>query len=466
MTDFSDAGAAEDVPARVAALSAAGVDTVAVAIVDPAGVTRVKAFPLSRLPAVMRSGMGFSRAISVFSVDDVPVAVPGLEGPIGDLRLLPDLGSCVPLDTEPGLAWVPADQYDQEGRVWPTCPRSFLRRMVRRLADRGLHLQVGWELEWFQGVRGTDRDAAPVPASSGPGYSAAALASTDFPMALLRTCYRQGIPVEQFHAEVAPGQFELALAPLAPVAAADTTVLVRQLVRQVSRPLGQEPSFSPMTTAGGVGNGAHVHVSVWERAERDGDGPGRNLFAGDGPGGLTREGAAFLAGVLRELPALTAVTSPSPVSSLRLRPQQWAGAFQAWGVENREVALRVVPGMVGHRATSSNVEYKPIDPAANPYLALGAIAAAGLAGLDAGLELPDPVPVDPATLTGGGGEGTVSRLPGSLRESADAFEASAVLREAMGDLLHTSFLATRRAEDATYRHLPDAELAAALRWRY
>lgn len=461
MTDFSDAGGAEDAAARVTALSAAGVDTVAVAIVDPAGVARVKAVPLSRLPAVMRSGMGFSRAISVFSVDDLPVAVPGLEGPIGDLRLLPDLSACVPLDAEPGLAWVPADQYDQEGRVWPACPRLFLKRVLQRLADHGLHLQVGVELEWFQGVHGGDRDGLPVPASSGPGYSGAALASTDFPMTLLRSCYRQGVPVEQFHAEVAPGQFELALAPLSPLAAADTTVLVRHLIRQVSRQLGQEPSFSPMPVAGGVGNGAHVHLSVWA----DGDGSGRNLFAGSGPGGLTPDGAAFLAGVLRELPALTAVTSPSPVSRLRLRPQQWAGAFQAWGVENREVALRVVPGMAGHRAASSNVEYKPIDPAANPYLALGAIASAGLAGIEAGLELPDPVSVDPATLPDDP-RGGVRRLPGSLDEAADALEGSTVLRTAMGDLLHTSFLATRRAEAATYRDAPDAELAAALRWRY
>ena len=458
MTDFADAAAAHDVPARVSALAAAGVDSVAVAIVDPAGVARVKIVPLTRLPAVMRSGMGFSRAISVFSVDDLPVAVPGLEGPLGDLRLLPDLDACVPLDTEPGLAWAPADQYDQEGGAWPTCPRLFLRRVVQRLADRGLHLQVGSEIEWFQGLAADDGDdGAPVPASSGPGYSAAALASTGFPMALLRTCYRQGVPVEQFHAEVAPGQFELALAPLPPLAAADTAVLVRQLVRQVSAGLGQRPSFSPMTAAGGVGNGAHVHLSVWA-----GD---RNLFCGDGPGGLTGDGAAFLAGVLRELPALTAVTGPSPASYLRLRPQQWAGAFQAWGVENREVALRVVPGTAGSRATAANVEYKPIDGAANPYLALGAIAAAGLAGLDDGLTLPDEVTVDPATLGGGGPDG-VQRLPGSLDLAADALEASTVLREAMGDLLHTSFLATRRAEVATYGGLPDAEVAAALRWRY
>ena len=461
MSDFSAASGGDDGAAREATLSAAGIDTVAVAIVDPAGVARVKVVPLSRLAAVQRSGMGFSRAISVFSIDDLPVPVPGLEGPIGDLRLLPDLAACVPLVTEPGMAWAPADQYDQDGGAWPTCPRLFLRRVVRQLADRGLHLQVGRELEWFQGVRGGGPGDAPVPAADGPGYSAAALASTDFPMALLRACYRQGVPVEQFHAEVAPGQFELALAPLPPLEAADVDLLVRQLIRQVSRPLGQRPSFSPMTVAGGVGNGAHVHLSVW--ADGADGGQGQNLFAGDGPGGLTPRGASFLAGVLRELPALTAVTSPSPVSFLRLRPQQWAGAYQAWGVENREVALRVVPGMAGHRATASNVEYKPIDGAANPYLALGAIAAAGLAGLDAELPLPDPVPVDPASL---GPDGPVRRLPGSLGEAADALEASSVLREAMGDVLHTSFLATRRAEAETYRDVPDAELAAALRWRW
>jgi glutamine synthetase len=154
---------------RLADLGEAGIDTVTVAIVDPAGVTRVKLIPFTKLSGALRSGIGFSRAISVFCVDDVPAAVQGLEAPVGDLRLIPDLLACSEMATQPGVAWAAADQYDEDANVWPACPRQFLRRMLDDLGDRGLSLKTGYELEWFQGYRSGDDAVAPLPAHRGPG---------------------------------------------------------------------------------------------------------------------------------------------------------------------------------------------------------------------------------------------------------------------------------------------------------
>lgn len=132
----------------------------------------------------------------------------------------------------------------------------------------------------------------------------------------------QGLAVLQLHPEYAPGQFEVSLAPEGPLGAADTTVLARQTIRAVGARHGLRTSYAPAIEPGSVGNGGHLHLSLWRG--------GRNLGQG-GPGryGLTGEAESFLAGVLAELPALLALGAPSPASYLRLVPQQWAAPTSA-----------------------------------------------------------------------------------------------------------------------------------------
>ena len=219
-------------------------------------------------------------------------------------------------------------------------------------------------------------------------------------------------------------------------------------------------SFSPVVIAGHVGNGGHVHFSLW----RDGN----NLFAGgNGPYGMTEPGEAFVAGVLAELPALVAVGSPSVPSYLRLIPSHWAGAFACWGRENREAAIRFITGMVGTRETAANTEVKCFDQSANPYLAAGALIAAGLAGVERKMRLPEEVTVDPGTLSDDElADGGIQRLPRSVEEAVSHLEKSDTLREAMGPQLFGPFTAVRRAEAAAFAGQEPEEAVAAHRWRY
>ena len=262
------------------------------------------------------------------------------------------------------------------------------------------------------------------------------------------------------HPEYAAGQFEVSVGALDPVGAADRSVLVRETIRAVALQHGLRVSFAPSVLAGGVGNGGHVHLSIW----RD----GRNLHAGgDGPYGLTTDAESFTAGILRELPALAAVATPSPSSYLRLVPSHWAGAYAAWGRETRETALRLVTGMVGHRDRSANLEVKAVDLAANPYLLLASLLAAGLAGLADGEHLPEEVSGDPARFDADELERRgVRRLPQSLDEATDAFTASEVLRTALGPVLHDAVVAVRRGESARTAGLEPEAVAAAYRWVY
>jgi glutamine synthetase len=363
-----------------------------------------------------------------------------------------------PLAAQPGWAWAPTDQYTQEGEIFSCCQRSFARRMVERLGELGITAKTAFELEWF--VARVDGDEV-IPIHRGPAYSAAVLAEvSDFARDLIVALEDEGIGVEQFHPEYATGQLEISVAPQDPVGAADTNVLVRQTIRGVSARHGLKSSFAPVAIAGEVGNGGHVHFSLWEE--------GRNLFAGgNGPHGMTEQGESFVAGILEELPALVAIGSPSVASYLRLIPQHWAGAFTCWGRENREAAIRFVTGMVGSRESAANTEVKCFDESSNPYLVAGALIAAGLSGIERKLRLPEEVTVDPSTLSAEDQDRLgVRRLPQTLEEALGHLEKSDVLREAMGPMLFNAFVAVRSAEIDLFAGMKDEEVVAAHRWRY
>jgi glutamine synthetase len=265
----------------------------------------------------------------------------------------------------------------------------------------------------------------------------------------------------QFHPEYSTGQLELSVPHTSGISIADTNLVVRHTIRGVARTHGMAPSFAPVVWAGLVGNGAHIHLSLWDRR-------GRNLFhGGRGPDGMTREAESFTAGVLEAMPALTAITAPSFVSYQRLQPHRWSGPWACWGRENREAALRFVTGMVGSRPEAANLEVKAIDAAANPYLALGAIVAAGIDGLERELALPEPVLDDPASLTAAKRRSLgIRQLPASLDAAIRELEGSTLLRTAMGDVLFDAFLATRRAERAAFADLSPEDAVRAHRWRY
>jgi glutamine synthetase len=436
-----------------------GVEGVALTFVDTAGITRVKAVPLARLGRAAGWGVGMSPVFDTFVSDDSITTTDALGSPDGDLRLLPDLDRLVVLSGQPGWAWAPVDRYTQDGEPHPACQRLFAQRMVQRAADQGLTATMAVEIEWAVSVGASAEEFTA--ACTGPAYGMTRLVElSDYARDLLVALREEEVPVEQVHPEYSDGQYEVSVEPLDPVAAADRSVLVRQTVQAVSARHGLRASFSPSVIPGHVGNGGHLHVSVG----RD----GANLFAGgDGPFGMTGEAASFTAGVLAELPALLAIGAPAVSSYLRLVPSHWAGAYACWGLETREAALRFVTGSTGSEQQSANLEVKSVDLAANPYLLVGSVLAAGVAGIEAGLTLPEPVTGDPGLLDPAERDRRgIARLPETLDEAVEAFESSTVLREALGDVLADAVVAVRRAESARFAGVAPEQVAAALRWVY
>ncbi|MFF0813802.1 glutamine synthetase [Rhodococcus sp. NPDC003318] len=419
-------------------------------VVDMAGVSRAKMMPAERLDAFVSAGAGASTSWMVFCVDD-HIAFTDALSAVGDLRLRIDPADL--RDLGDGTRWAPADLTCQDGTPWPGCPRAALRSAVDALADIGVEVRVGHELEF------TLFDAAgPTPGWSAYGLGSA-LRRRKFVTDLLAAAGRAGLTVEQVHAEYGTDQFEISLAPADPVTAADNAVLARTLIGGAARAHATTASFSPLPVAGGAGNGAHQHLSLL-RGERP------LLSDGDGPHGLTPEGGHAVAGLLAALPDATLLLAGSALSHLRLSPDNWAGAYCCWGLENREAAIRLCADTPGN-PYGANVEVKPIDPSANPYLVTAVLLRAVHAGIDGRLPLAAEVTVNPSRLTAAERESAgVFRMPTEPADLLRRFADSPLIRTAFTPLLREAVDAVRGYELAEYTHRPVEEVADLLRFAW
>lgn len=428
------------------------VSGVAITFVDHSGAARTKVVPLAALTRAAGTGVGFSPVIDAFVSDGSIDAASPLDKPDGDLRLVPDLDGLVALRDPAGWAWVPGDRFNQDGTVYANCQRTFARAQVAAGLARGISALMAIEVEWMVGRDADDFQ----PAFRGTGYGLSRLIdSADYMRDVLESLDAAGVQLEQIHPEYGPAQFEVSVAAQDPVSAADTNVLVKLVIAAVSARHGLRASFAPAVVSDNVGNGGHVHASFW----RD----GQNLLSGGaGRHGLTPAGESMVAALLANLPALLAIGAPSPSSYLRLQPSRWAGAFQVWGHENREAAIRFVAGSAANPG-GANVEVKCVDLSANPYLLVGALLAVALDGAGRQDSLPEEVSGDPG-VTGHPLAGQAARLPGTLTESLAALSASHVLRAAAGDELIETFSAARRAELALVDGRKDEDVIAHYRW--
>jgi glutamine synthetase len=410
------------------------------------GTVRAKASGRHGLEGRLDAGIGVTVAMQAMNGLDQLQPVEGM-GPVGEVRLVPDLETFRVLPYAPHTGAVLVDHVGLDGRPAPVCQRSFLARMEARLAERGAVLEAAFENEFT--LAAPDDDGIH-PVDESLCFSTIGMtASQQYVDALVDALDRQRIPLEQFYAELGHGQQEISTAHAPALRAGDQQILVRETIRGVAGQLGYVASLAPKPWPGAAGNGCHIHFSLWSA-----DG-GRNLFHDAAePDRLSSEARHFLAGVFAHLPALCGLTAPSFNSYARIRPQAWAGAFTCWGHDNREAPVRVPSVFRGMEERSTNLELKAADASCNPYLALGGLIAAGLDGLEQALEPPDPLEVDPSSIPEHERtERGIVPLPSSQEEALDALARDRVLVDALGPVLAESYLAVRRSEFAAYSRL-------------
>jgi glutamine synthetase len=433
--------------AAIAQLEAEGVDTVIGTVVNPAGLTHAKTVPIRQTNTFADPGLGASPSWHAFAIDQTGIAFTEDIGVVGDQRIRLDLSALRIIGD--GLAWAPASFFEQDGTPVPTCTRGTLSRIETALADAGIQAAVGHEIEFLL----VAPDGGRLPSTLWAPYGLAGVLEHEaFVRDVIAAAAVAGVEIEQFHPEYGANQFEISLAPLGPVAAADQLVLTRIIIGRAARRHGMRVSLSPAPFADGVGSGAHQHFSLTSS-----DGP---LFSdGAGAEGMTLAGESAVAGVLRGLAQAQGILCGSIVSGLRMRPGNWAGVYACWGTENREAAVRFVKGGPGS-SSGGNVEVKVVDPSANPYLASAAILGLALDGITDNAVLPAEITIDPDQLSESERAGAgILRLPSVQADVIAALNNSELLRALLGDPVIDMVVAVRRMEHDRYGDLEPEQLA-------
>lgn len=402
---------------------------------DNANIIRGKAVHLGMLSHYFEHGVGISAGQQGLPVMyDAVVPESGL-GPVGEIRLVPDWSSLTPLPYSRGHARVMGNMVNH-GESWALCPRDFLLRMIDAAKSQGLEIRSAFENEFYL-LQQTfqefvSRDSTVFASTQAMDMNREVI--DEIADALIA----QQIPVEQYYPESGPGQHEISMRYTDALRSADWQIAFRETVHAVAYRHNLTASFLPKIFPDAAGSGCHIHLSLWHDE--------LNLLSDrQGVCGLSKVAIAFIAGILHHLPALMALTTPSVNSYRRIRPHSWSGAFRCWGLDNREAAVRVPssPEMAG----STHFELKTVDASANPYLALGAVIAAGLDGVQRSLEPGNPIAGDPGHLSVDERRiSGIDPLPANLGDALAQLKQNHVLLNALNPQLSQAFLAVRQAE--------------------
>ena len=414
-------------------------ELVFVATCDISGLVRGKGFPARELPARLTKGVGWTGSNLMMSpfgpIWDTPF------GTAGDLMIVPDPAVEVRVDFTDGSAiehFFLGDICTTEGAYWECCPRDFLRRAVRELeAAASLHLIAAFEQEFlYSGI--TDRP--------GDAYALASFRRQGtFGETFIAALRAGGVVPDTFLAEYGPRQFEVTVMPQPALTAADHAVITREMARATADRLGHRVIFSPKPDPDLVGNGVHIHMSLADSAGHPA------TYAPGEPMELSKPARHFFAGVLHHMPAISAVTAPSPVSYLRLTPNAWAPTAIDLLRQDRGASLRICPvfspATPDEKTRQFNVEFRTSDAAASPYLALGAVIFAGVDGVRRQLPLPHST-------------GAAQHLPRSLPEALDQLAASETVAGWFGPTHFDAYMRFKRVEAEKMAGLSPGQLCA------
>lgn len=413
---------------------------------DFAGHVRGKAFPAGDMESRATSGVGYTGSNIMLSVFGPIYATPF--GTKGDLKLVPDHKAQASVVGEGGTAHGLAlgDILNLDGSPWSCCPRGFLRRAITALEDEfGLRVLSAFEQEFlYTGVE----------PAAGSSYAFDMFRRAgDLGGNILAALRDAGIIPDSFLPEAGDQQFEVTVKPSEGLRAADEAVLLRQVVRACAAAQGARAIMSPLLSPDGIGNGTHIHISL-----RQTDGT-PVLYDADGLYGLSQIGQHFAAGLIEHMPAITALTTPSVASYYRLRPNKWAPTWANLGDRDRGASLRICPVTATTTegiARQFNLEYRVVDAAASPYMALGAILHAGLDGLRRQLVLGDHPQEADANYAAAG----IKPLPKSLDEALAMLAASDSAQGWMGAEMMNAYQMLKRSEIEALKDLSEEEICA------
>jgi glutamine synthetase len=422
-------------------LEHAGTKKVKVAVADIDGVLRGKYLHFDKFRAAAESTFGFCNVVLGWDSSDVcydNVKYTGWHTGYPDalVQLDPNTHRTVPWDND--VPFFLGGFVDSATAPLVDLPASDPEARAGESRAMGFTAKNGMEFEWFN-FRETAKSLhdkgyiRPEPITPGMfGYSLIrAGQERDFFNALMDELTAFGVPIEGLHTETGPGVYEAAILYSGALESADRATLFKAGAKDIAARFGIMPSFMAKWHKDLPGCSGHMHQSLWTKN-------GDNAFydAGD-PHKMSATFRSYLAGQLKLLPELLPFFAPTVNSYKRLVDGYWAPTKPTWGIDNRTVSHRVIPGS----EKSTRLEVRVSGSDVNPYLSVAASIAAGLYGIEKNLKLED-APVKGSAYA----ESNVQRLPHNLSEATQKLAESKIAREILGDDLVEHFVATRAWE--------------------
>ena len=410
---------------------------------DILGVLKSFAISVDELEGALEEGMGFDgSSIEGFARIDE-----------SDMVAKPDPDTFQILPWRPlehnAVARMFCDILKPGGEPFEGDPRYVLKRNLKKAADLGFTFYVGPELEffYFKDSKGTET------LDSGGYFDLTPLdAATDLRRNTVITLEKMGIGIEYSHHEVAPSQHEIDMRYTDALTMADNVMTYRLVVKQIAINQGAYATFMPKPVYGINGSGMHVHQSLFK-------GDRNAFFDPKGKYFLSKLARSYVAGLLKYAPEITAINNQWINSYKRLVPGYEAPVYLSWAKRNRSDLIRVPEYRPG-KEKATRIELRSPDPACNPYLCFSVMLAAGLKGIEDGLEPPEPVEENVYEMSE---KQRIDRgiytLPASLADAIALTEKSELVRKALGDHVFNAFIENKKIEWNQYRiHVSKYEL--------
>ena len=428
----------------VAAVQASGASKVKVAVSDIDGILRGKYLHkdkfLSAAQAFPDGGFGFCDVVLGWDMHDAVYdngVVTGWQHGFPDALARLDLGTARHVPWDGGVPFFLGEFVNADGSPHAVCPRQTLKRVLKRAEKMGVQVMTGMEFEWYNFLEtpkswAAKKGVGPEPLTPGMfGYSLLRVnQNREYFNALMDDMLAFGVPIEGLHTETGPGVYEAAIAFSEALEQADRAILFKTGAKEIGARFGIMPSFMAKPNQQLPGCSGHIHQSL-------SDGTSNLFYDAQSPRKMSPLFESYLAGQVACLTEFAPMIWPTINSYKRLVDGFWAPVKPTWGMDNRTASFRVIAG--SPKATRLETRCPGAD--VNPFLAMAAVIAAGLDGVEKGLKLSTP----PITGTNQGAD-HIARAPRTLIETTRIFQQSAAARDWFGDTFVDHFANTREWE--------------------
>ena len=402
------------------------VDTVLVCLVDMQGRLLGKRFHAGHF---ISGAWEETHCCNYLLATDLEMATPdgyantSWESGYGDYVMKPDLSTLRPVPWLEGTVMVLCDVLDHHTyEEISHSPRAVLKKQIRRLEAMGFDAMMATELEFFLFEKNFDeirkekfRDLEPI-SGYNEDYHILQTTKEEHVMRPIRNhLWTAGLPIENSKGEAETGQEELNIKYAAAIKTADYHTIAKHAIKEIAWQQGHAVTFLPKWHHDKVGSSSHVHQSLWQDGKPA-------FYDADDKLGMSALMKNYMAGMLKYAPDYTYFMAPYINSYKRFMKGTFAPTRIIWSVDNRTAGFR----LCGDGTKAIRAECRLPGSDINPYLAMAGMLAAGIAGIEEGLELQPPA-------TGDVYQGDTGMIPGTLRDARDSLHGSAMLRAAMGD---------------------------------